>query len=268
LGTQQRRIAISLILAERLVPGFDAGELLFEVDTEESFKEAAAAYHKTQGRSFMKTFEWREMNFPVNIGSHKFHVMRDRTCACCGVIGTRTFIGVYQDKETGESGYNLRLYAETKDKPDMTPHLVLMTRDHIVPLKDGGADELENLQCLCYLCNSMKESLGVDIKAIRKSLFTSYRIYRGTLTRQLVDEKLEAAFKALDRSKSVVNNIAQGLPKIQSETARTQVIAKLALHNERVQKLEAAIRKAQTEAQVKGTDSPLALAEVESLLKG
>ena len=39
-----------------------------------------------------------------------------------------------------------------------------MTLDHIIPLNQKGADEVENLQSCCYQCNQMKGSiLPVDL---------------------------------------------------------------------------------------------------------
>jgi 5-methylcytosine-specific restriction endonuclease McrA len=34
-----------------------------------------------------------------------------------------------------------------------------LTVDHIVPLIKGGADKLENLQCLCRKCNGYKSDM-------------------------------------------------------------------------------------------------------------
>lgn len=46
--------------------------------------------------------------------------------------------------------------------------------DHIVPRNRGGADDLSNLQALCYTCNAMKRDRDdTDFRAVRES----YRAY-------------------------------------------------------------------------------------------
>jgi len=42
--------------------------------------------------------------------------------------------------------------------------------DHIIPRNRGGTDDFDNLQCLCYQCNSMKRDTdGTDFRAVRES---------------------------------------------------------------------------------------------------
>lgn len=37
-----------------------------------------------------------------------------------------------------------------------------MTVDHIIPLSQGGLDEVENLQCTCNACNQFKQNIKPD----------------------------------------------------------------------------------------------------------
>ena len=34
-----------------------------------------------------------------------------------------------------------------------------MTIDHVIPLAMGGRDEIENMQCVCRMCNQLKDNL-------------------------------------------------------------------------------------------------------------
>lgn len=45
---------------------------------------------------------------------------------------------------------HLNLYAESNGQ------LTLMTKDHIFPKSKGGANELENYQTMCTICNGQK----------------------------------------------------------------------------------------------------------------
>ena len=35
-------------------------------------------------------------------------------------------------------------------------HEVLMTKDHIIPIAQGGSDDYENYQTMCAICNNIK----------------------------------------------------------------------------------------------------------------
>lgn len=72
-------------------------------------------------------------------------------CASCGITGSLFRIEkAANDKQSGSP--HLNLYARQGDE------LILMTRDHIIPLSRGGPDHLSNLQTYCYLCNEKKSN--------------------------------------------------------------------------------------------------------------
>ena len=42
-----------------------------------------------------------------------------------------------------------------------------LTLDHIIPITEGGGNEMRNLQLLCYDCNQTKSDQHIDYKPSR-----------------------------------------------------------------------------------------------------
>lgn len=55
--------------------------------------------------------------------------------------------------------YNYRCLCCGKQEPEIT-----LTRDHVIPLTQGGSDSIDNIQPLCARCNSKKTNKHIDYR--------------------------------------------------------------------------------------------------------
>lgn len=104
----------------------------------------------------LRNFDFRTNKKRVNFCGDeiKLHSLRylvffekGMTCVSCGIQGK--FFA--KERNPTDKRYHLNLYA-VNDKGEE----VLMTKDHIIPVSLGGKNTLDNLQCMCELCNATK----------------------------------------------------------------------------------------------------------------
>lgn len=78
-----------------------------------------------------------------------------------------TYVRQKQNRKHYSQDIRKLLYDEAEGKCALCGKKLLfseITLDHIIPLKQNGKDEVENLQICCYQCNQMKGSiLPVDL---------------------------------------------------------------------------------------------------------
>lgn len=232
------------------VPSEQQSELICEVDLESIFADTRLAF----GTDTFKVYNFGGVPYDVNIGNNKYQVfdVANRRCQCCGIIGNRMFLGRYE--ENGETGYNFRLFAETKDRPDHESHMILMTKDHIIEKKNGGGDEFANLQCLCVLCNNMKAVMGLTVEQIRGCMFNAYRIYRGTLILQKTKRNLEPYYRKAEKAGITAEAIRNGLSKVTDDARRVQMLAKHQDKVEEARNLRERLAAAEERAQSQGVE--------------
>jgi len=84
-------------------------------------------------------------------------------CACCGIKAEYFEANRNLTKNKQHNNiYHLNLYGEIGNKK------VLFTKDHIVPKKLGGTNDLDNIQTMCTDCNHIKSAENMTIEELRE----------------------------------------------------------------------------------------------------
>lgn len=86
-----------------------------------------------------------------------------------------------------------------------------MQVDHLVPLRNGGADELENMICSCRSCNKYKSTFSIEglreqLFKIPERLIRDSVIFRIALRYRLIEIKskpVEFYFEKYDREHDI-----------------------------------------------------------------
>ena len=87
----------------------------------------------------------------VKMSSHRYWVFKGNLfCVECGRMGTIMALEQFRSKPDQPPHFNL--YAEEEGE------WVLMTKDHIRPIADGGPSTIDNYQTMCSECNELKGS--------------------------------------------------------------------------------------------------------------
>lgn len=72
--------------------------------------------------------------------------------------------GIVVVRKRSQHGKEIRkyIYDKADGRCELCGRKILlpeMTIDHVVPLAMGGRDEIENMQCVCRMCNQLKDNL-------------------------------------------------------------------------------------------------------------
>jgi len=201
--------------------------------------------------------EIAEKTYRVNIGASRLRLFKKQglTCACCGIRATEVSLDLdaQNSKEAGFNKYHINFYARTGDPKNDREHLILFTKDHIVPRSEGGADTNDdtNAQVLCYNCNCLKDNTHLDLEHMKKALFPAYRAYASAQALNLAKEALHKHYFMLDKHKKGIENITKALELVKDDRA-VGMRAKIQVLEQRVAYLTDYCRKIEHEAQVGG----------------
>jgi len=244
----------------KFVPLEHTEEVICEIDPEQIFADVEAITPRIKDGTFWQKYVIGGVKYKVNLGNDRYQLfLRSRHCACCGLHGTKMFLARFEDlgererrDDSPRIGYNFRLFAETHNTISNETHMVCMTVDHIQPRSQGGPDHMDNYQTLCYLCNQMKNVVGLSLEQINACIFTAYRIYRGTMTLRKIKELLAPHILKVEKARLAVLNIREGMDKVRDEKRREAMQQKIACEIQYAAELEQAVLDIERTAQVTG----------------
>lgn len=188
------------------------------------------------GENNIHTYSIAGKQYEVNLGSCRYHVLkRDGvTCACCGVKANRCYLDkdMQNTEERGFPCFHINFYAETGNYLTTVVHLVLLARDHIVPRCDGGSDDLENSQTLCFNCNSLKNATRLTLDEMKHALFPAYRAYQSSIARTKTRELTQPYRQFVTRQAKAIDAITKALEIVKDERAVAMKDKLLACHHD------------------------------------
>jgi hypothetical protein len=124
--------------------------------------------------------------------NHKGQIIK---CWQCGCVADRWVLTLGRNDRKSKPVLNLyATHTFTTRKGRQISHLVLMTRDHIIPKSLGGKDVVENLRAGCENCNSQRGSdmEEEDLRFMRDHphLICPERLAKAQETRRKHEERL------------------------------------------------------------------------------
>lgn len=95
----------------------------------------------------------------VKMNSHRLHIFsKNQKCVSCDLTGTIMAL----ELSHGADHPHFNLYALDGGEE------VLMTKDHIEPIAQGGKDKYENYQVMCSICNNIKADATLTLDAVKE----------------------------------------------------------------------------------------------------
>ena len=88
----------------------------------------------------------------ISMCSLRYQVFsRSLVCVSCGITGS-----YFAKEQSHHNNINPRSWHSNLYASNDQGHEILMTKDHVIPKSKGGLDTLDNLQTMCYKCNTRK----------------------------------------------------------------------------------------------------------------
>ena len=108
-----------------------------------------------------KIIKYKGFNIKTNSERYILFKEKGTNCISCGAVGEFFILEQTLDPSNINNLFHFNLYAFTKNK-----NLVLMTKDHIIPISKGGKNKIENYQPMCKPCNEKKSNMLKEVKIV------------------------------------------------------------------------------------------------------
>ena len=152
--------------------------------------------------------------YEVNVGASRLRaIKKDLQCVCCGIRPTNCSIDIdaSSSKKSKQLVYHINFYALSGVYGKDQEHMILFTKDHIAPRANGGEDTDENIQALCFNCNTFKGSSNLSLEDLQKALFPAYRAYQSSKALKRAKSALQPLYRRLVGMNIAINKIGQAL---------------------------------------------------------
>jgi 5-methylcytosine-specific restriction endonuclease McrA len=198
-----------------MVPAEKTNSQLGEFDIQEVLAQVIGEPNEVN----LQTFTAMGRSYEVNLGSDRYHLFKKSLeCACCGIRATRCYLeqDKQNSKEQGRDLFHLNFYAEAS-KSGGKIHLILMTRDHVIPRSTGGDNDITNGQTLCYNCNDIKDAYPFTNEQIRKLMFPAYRAYASSIALNMAKELVKPLRFKIESARRGIENVTRALEVVKDD---------------------------------------------------
>lgn len=200
-------------------------------------------------------FEMNGKEYPINCGSSRYHLFKKSlNCNCCGIKANRCYLNI--DKQSSYEShfdrYHFNFYAEVGDQLTGKVHFILFTKDHIHPRSSGGVEDMDNLQTLCYNCNTLKGTEHFSVEQMRQMLFPAYRAYKSSCALNSAKEITKPLRQKIEKNKKGIIAITKALEIVKIDRA-DELNRKIIYLQEEIEDLNKECDQIELQAQLTGT---------------